>query len=355
MHVPYDRGGFRFYLLVLGLLAGHATPLSVLSGIPFLLVGIGIHLWSKGCLHQNQEVTTSGPYRFVRHPFYVGNALIDLAIALMSAWPLLLFAFPLWWIAVYWPTVRREEGVMAKLFGERYREYARRVPALIPSWRPCPRRPYGFSWSNRNILGTELPRSIRFLSYPLLFLISSRLHEGGIGAMANPTALDVGVAGLWLVLSAAGWELKRHFGRHRAVLPPWATRAGTRVAALLCILITVWWVRAFELESGSGVLLAGCVLMALSLTARSFRPSWPIVAEGLLLVSYAILCEVVWVAVLLVPLYLAFLLDRRLLESTASPEDRVPSVALVPGGLPGYYAALVGVLALALAKEWFLG
>src|SRR3990172_450883 len=90
MRVPYNRGGLRTYLVIIGLLACQMTPFSIASGTPLILIGIFLHLWAKGCLHQNTEVTTTGPYSFVRHPFYLANIFLDFGIALMSGWWLLL-------------------------------------------------------------------------------------------------------------------------------------------------------------------------------------------------------------------------------------------------------------------------
>ena len=174
MRIPWNRGGLRWYLMVIGLLAHKTTILSLASATPFLVAGIALHLWAKGCLHQNKEVTVSGPYRFVRHPFYLGNIFIDSAIVIMSGWLPLICLFPLWWIGVYLPTIRREEKVMEMHFGKAYSEYMVHVPRIIPATRPLPSKP-GFSWRNPNILRTEVPRCLRFLSYPFLFLLCSEI------------------------------------------------------------------------------------------------------------------------------------------------------------------------------------
>src|SRR6185503_18333246 len=106
----------RSYLILFGLLAGYATPRSIALGTPFLLAGIALHLWAKGCLHQEKEVTVGGPYRFVRHPFYLGNAFLDLGIVLMSGSWILQVALPVWWLVIYLRTMRQEEARMVELF-----------------------------------------------------------------------------------------------------------------------------------------------------------------------------------------------------------------------------------------------
>ncbi len=208
MRVPWDRGGIRWYLILVGLALGRASPATILAGTPLLLLGIALHLWAKGCLHQNKEVTTSGPYRYVRHPFYLGNLLIDAALVLMSGSLLLGCAFPWWWAVVYIPVMRREEATMAGLFGPQYQAYAGRVPLLFPTARPIPAGS-GFSWRNPNIFAVEVPRALRFLSYPLLFVLA---YEWRTTGWAFPPPLTPLIfCALWaiLLLTVAAWQVKR--------------------------------------------------------------------------------------------------------------------------------------------------
>src|SRR5258708_54701 len=131
MKSPLNRGGLRFYLVLLALLAGtlfanSTTPRSILAGMPLLLLGVSLHTWAKGCLRQNRFVATIGPYRFVRHPFYLANALIDTGLVTMSGllahsacWPLAI-VLPVWWLAIYIPVIRGEERYLAEKFPDEY-------------------------------------------------------------------------------------------------------------------------------------------------------------------------------------------------------------------------------------------
>ena len=179
-------------------------------GAPLLLAGVALHVWSKGCLRRNAEVTTSGPYRFVRHPFYLANALIDAGIVAMSGWWLLAAVFPFWWWAVYLPTMRQEEAYLTRCFGGAYEDYRRRVPLFFPIRRPLPKDHGRRSWRMENLVREgEIPRAVRLLSYPLAFLVLAEIHAGGLHRLAAHRGTALAAALAWAVLYAAAWGLKR--------------------------------------------------------------------------------------------------------------------------------------------------
>jgi len=80
---------------------------------------------------KNHELATTGPYARIRHPQYVGFFLIMLGFLIQ--WPtiLTLLMFPIL-TYMYYRLAKNEESEVRKEFGERYEEYASRVPALIP-------------------------------------------------------------------------------------------------------------------------------------------------------------------------------------------------------------------------------
>ena len=68
-------------------------------------------------------------YRFVRHPLMLGFAISFWATPVMSQGRLLFAAVVTAYILV---AIRIEEATLVGLHGDRYRDYQRRVPALIP-------------------------------------------------------------------------------------------------------------------------------------------------------------------------------------------------------------------------------
>lgn len=352
MRVPWNRGGLRSYLVLIGLVAGHATPESIGVGIPFLLAGVALHLWAKGCLHQNREVTTAGPYRFVRHPFYLANAFLDLGLGLMSGWWPLVAALPLWWLAIYVPTMRQEEADMAKLFGDSYAAYRARVPRLIPYCRPLPAQPGGFSWKNPNLSKTEVPRAFRFLSYPLMFVLAVRLRSEGLGLLLAPSLFEVLVAAACVSLLLAGRELRQHFKHGRWILPGWIIEDPSRAAIMSVTILLGVVVTSFEVEAHWAIWPAGITLLALSFTARGAGLP-PAISEALLAIGLAMLFELMWLAMLLIPLYLAIVLDQRLTSRLRSP-TRIEPLRFHPASSIAHAILLGAGVALCLAKEIWL-
>ena len=181
-----ERGKMRQRLVLVGsvlVVTGLARPAPAwfTAALFVLLPGCLLHFVAKCYLHQNREVTRTGPYRWVRNPFYLANALIDLAICLaINCWQLTL-AYAVLWTYVMLKTIRQEEGVLEGLFGDDFRAYKARVPCLFPWRRPLPARPGAwFSLNNENIAhGGELSRVIRYLGYPLLFYTLAELHRQG--------------------------------------------------------------------------------------------------------------------------------------------------------------------------------
>jgi protein-S-isoprenylcysteine O-methyltransferase Ste14 len=74
--------GFVFAAVVLWL----ATPTaqSLLIGALVAIIGESIRLWAAGHLEKSKEVTQSGPYRYTRHPLYLGSSLIGIGMAVIA-------------------------------------------------------------------------------------------------------------------------------------------------------------------------------------------------------------------------------------------------------------------------------
>lgn len=350
MRLPFNRGGFRSYLILLGILAGRSSIPSVLWGVPLLLIGIALHIWSKGYLHQEKEVTTSGPYRFIRHPFYLGNVFIDLSIVVMSGWKLLIGTFPFYWLAVYIPVMRREEEIMMNLFGEAYRKYARCVPRFFPIRRPLPASGR-FSWRSDNILKTEFPRAFRFLSYPFLFLFSHEIRSNGVVFPPNITPLALTSLLIFLLLYGLSWQIKQAASGRNILNSRWFSLASTRIVFLAAFVLFGSLFTYFELEAGESAMILGLLAIVLSLLVHSFKPKEAVLAEFILMIGASILWELPWLCVIPFCLYSVDLILTRLLPLIAKISIQRPALTFIPYGSTGFQVFLIFCVFSGIAKE----
>ena len=93
-----------------------------------------------------ESLNTTGPYSVVRHPLYLGNLVIAVAL---SSFPRVWIVPPLVGlaaIAYYACIARREEEFLRQRFGDMFKRWAARVPMMIPApglWVPSDHR---FDW-----------------------------------------------------------------------------------------------------------------------------------------------------------------------------------------------------------------
>lgn len=108
-----------------GAVAGAAL---LLAGL--VVVAAAVRAAGPTTLGAEDALVTDGPYRYSRHPMYVGWTALYVGLALLVgvAWPLVLL--PLVAVAVH-RTVRREERALERRHGDAYRAYARDVPRYL--------------------------------------------------------------------------------------------------------------------------------------------------------------------------------------------------------------------------------
>ncbi len=112
------------------------TGYSILVGAALGLTGLLIRGWAAGTIRKEEELTTTGPYTYLRHPLYLGSLLLGVGITLAGgheAWVLIFLVF---YVTVYTRTMLGEAALLTELFGGRYEHYAARVPAFLPSVVP---------------------------------------------------------------------------------------------------------------------------------------------------------------------------------------------------------------------------
>ena len=88
------------------------------------MVGQSIRLWAAGHLEKSREVTTSGPYRFSRHPLYVGSSLMALGVVVASRSWLAALLVVAYMVTTLVAAIRTEEAFLRERFGDAYDAYA---------------------------------------------------------------------------------------------------------------------------------------------------------------------------------------------------------------------------------------
>ena len=116
--------------VLIGFIAGLAaivlsrpTRQTLLIGAVVALVGEGIRIWAAGHLEKGREVTMSGPYRFTRHPLYVGSTIIGAGLAIASASLVVVVLVALYLAVTLSAAIATEEAHLTEKFGGAYPAY----------------------------------------------------------------------------------------------------------------------------------------------------------------------------------------------------------------------------------------
>lgn len=93
------------------------------AGVVIASCGELLRIWAAGHLEKSREVTTSGPYRYTRHPLYMGSSLIGIGVAVAAA-SLIVAAIVGAYIGLTLSAARRsEEAHLREKFGDAYDAY----------------------------------------------------------------------------------------------------------------------------------------------------------------------------------------------------------------------------------------
>jgi protein-S-isoprenylcysteine O-methyltransferase len=111
-------------------------------GIGFGAIGLLLRLWAvlqlrdrytrTLLIQDDHAVERAGPYRFVRHPGYLGSLLVLNGIAFASGNLVTVIASLIATSVAYRHRIRAEDAMLVNTFGEAYARYCREVPAVLP-------------------------------------------------------------------------------------------------------------------------------------------------------------------------------------------------------------------------------
>jgi protein-S-isoprenylcysteine O-methyltransferase Ste14 len=113
-----------FLTAIVTLFAAAPTLRSMALGFGIALVGEAIRVWAAGHLEKSREVTRSGPYRFMRHPLYVGSSVMAVGIVIAANSVLVAVVAAVYMTSTLAAAVQTEEAFLRRTFGDTYDRYA---------------------------------------------------------------------------------------------------------------------------------------------------------------------------------------------------------------------------------------
>lgn len=117
-------------------------PATAWLGVMLGGIGIALRAWALLTLrerytrtlmtHSEHAFERGGPYRWIRHPGYLGSLLVLNGLAMASGSDVVLAASLVATTAAYSYRIRVEDEMLVAAFGEPYAAYRRDVNALVP-------------------------------------------------------------------------------------------------------------------------------------------------------------------------------------------------------------------------------
>lgn len=155
--------GFVFAAIALYLAT--PTPSTLLVGTSVSVIGELTRLWAAGHLEKSKEVTRSGPYRFTRHPLYLGSSLIGIGFAIAANHIGVAIIVVAYLLLTLTAAMRSEEAHLREKFGDAYDAYVEKRSA------PMERR-----FSFRRAIANREHHTIGGLAAALLLLLVKTLR-----------------------------------------------------------------------------------------------------------------------------------------------------------------------------------
>ncbi len=113
-----------------------------LLGSTFLLIGITIRIWAiqtlgrhftaTATLVNDHKLITDGPYRFVRHPSYLGAFMAIIGCPIFLNAPIAIVVAVIAMSIAYYIRISVEEAMLTNYFGAVYTNYKKTTKRLIP-------------------------------------------------------------------------------------------------------------------------------------------------------------------------------------------------------------------------------
>lgn len=92
---------------------------------------LGDNLTDTVVARKDATLITSGPYSYVRHPYYLAALLLMVSACMLSGcWLIAITSAVVWGMLAF--RTKREEAFLEERFGDAYRNYTKRVSRFVP-------------------------------------------------------------------------------------------------------------------------------------------------------------------------------------------------------------------------------
>lgn len=122
--VAHRRVPLGFLAAIFAYWWAQPTWASMAWGAIVAVPGELLRVWAAGHIDKAREVTDSGPYRFTRHPLYIGSTILGIGFAVAAASRASAVVVALYLLITIPATAWREEAGLRRRFGDAYRDYA---------------------------------------------------------------------------------------------------------------------------------------------------------------------------------------------------------------------------------------
>ena len=113
------------------LLIAKTTQKSFWIGLPVVIIGEAIRMWSAGYLSKMSKLVTAGPFAIGRNPLYIGSFFISVGYFIMCNQPVVWVLGPILFWLFHGGAISYEEKMLLEKFGDDFKQYCASVPRLI--------------------------------------------------------------------------------------------------------------------------------------------------------------------------------------------------------------------------------
>jgi len=178
------RTGVLYVLGAAALFAARPELPLFIPGLLLVAAGQSLRLWATGYLLKTDELTTAGPYSFLRHPLYVGSLLMGCGFALVAGRLVASVVIPAGLVFYFGYYLRYKERVESErlegIYGDAFRAYRAAVPAIFPRlspWRP-PSQSEAPPWRLERVLENDEQTAVVYTVLALAAIVAIWFYRG---------------------------------------------------------------------------------------------------------------------------------------------------------------------------------